>query len=154
MKAQVAFQPWDHDGQGEGRTGESNESSLKRAVRKLVTETLADTVQLGNAKSGELGLSVDTAPRRKEDTHPDRDSFMWNTETPMGTAGDPAVGRPQGRLNAQREQEDSRSECRLVERPGERITRRIGQYPSRKAADVSLVNRPKSVVMIASCGKS
>jgi hypothetical protein len=36
------------------------------------------------AKRGELGPATDTAPRRKEGTHPDRNSFMWNTENPDG----------------------------------------------------------------------
>jgi hypothetical protein len=32
-----------------------------------------------------LGPAFYTAPRRTESARPDRISFMWNTETPMGT---------------------------------------------------------------------
>jgi hypothetical protein len=42
--------------------------------------------QWAHAKQGELGPDADTAPRRMEGIHPDRISFMRNTETPMGTA--------------------------------------------------------------------
>jgi hypothetical protein len=145
MKAQENFQSEETSGEAKvGRTNE-NESSLKRVVMKVKAEILADTAELGTANWGEFGPTADPAPRRKEDARPDRNSFMWNTETPMGTADALVVGRPQGMPNAQREQEGPRSECRQVERSGERITRWIGTYPSRKAADMGLVNRPKSL---------
>jgi len=126
----------------------------ERVVMKRKAEMLADTAELGTAIWGELGPTEDTAPRRKKDAHPDHNSFMWNAENPMGSADMSAVGRPQGRLNAQWEQEGPKSERRQIERSGERITRRIGKYLNRKVADVGLVNRPNFTVMIASYGKS
>jgi hypothetical protein len=142
MKAQDNLQSTELSGKAKVGQANANESLSKRAVMKVEAETLADTAELGNANWGELGPTVDTAPRRKKDAHPDCNSFMWNTETPMGTADMSAVGRPQGKLNAQREQESPRSERRQIERSGKRITRRIGKYPNRKVADVGLVNRP------------
>jgi hypothetical protein len=71
------------------------------------------------ANWGVLGPTADTVPRRKEGARPDRNSFMWNAETPFGTAERSAVGRPQGRPKAQREQESPGSEGRQIERSGE-----------------------------------
>lgn len=59
------------------------------------------------ANWGVLGPTADTVPRRKEGARPDRNSFMWNTETPLGTAERSAVGdrkegrRPSGNRRAQ-----------------------------------------------------
>ena len=40
------------------------------------------------------------------------------------------------------------------EQEGKSITRWIGPYPSRKAADVTLVSYPKDIVRIANRGRS
>jgi hypothetical protein len=63
------------------------------------------------ANWGVLGPTADTVPRRKEGARPDRNSFMWNTETPLGTAERSAVGRPQGRPKAQREQKSQEAKA-------------------------------------------
>jgi hypothetical protein len=41
-----------------------------------------------------------------------------------------------------------------AERQGETITRRIGQYPTRKGADAILVSYPKDDVKVANRGES
>lgn len=53
-----------------------------------------------------------------------------------------SVTRPQGKANSSVGTGGRKKRMPVAERRRESITCRIGQYPTRKGADVRLVNRP------------
>jgi hypothetical protein len=93
-------------------------------------------------------------PRRIGGTHPERISLMWNVLTPMRSVGSPAVSQPQGRPKPPAGEGRIEKRMPVAERQGESITRRIGQYPTRKGADAILVDYPKGDVKGANRGES
>ena len=79
-----------------------------------------------------------------EKTHPNRISLERNRKIPLKSTqvvSEPARGAEffSGRRKGQQAKATS------YEQEGEYITRWIGQYPSRKAADVTLVSYPKNL---------
>src|SRR3982751_2038094 len=87
-------------------------------------------------------------PRRIGGTHPERISLMRNVLTPMRSAV-MAVSQPQGRPKPSAGMGGIEKRKPAAERQGETITRRIGQYPTRKGADAILVDYPKDAVKVA-----
>lgn len=82
--------------------------------------------------------------RSKEKTHPNHISQEWNMKTPLKftqVISETARGAEffSGRRRGQKAKATS------YEQEGKYITRWIGQYPSRKVADVTLVSYPKNL---------
>jgi len=70
--------------------------------------------------------------RSREDINVDRSSDMRNMVTPMRSAAQATVGRPQGTQNSSAGMGCSQKRMPAAERQGEDITRRIGHMASPK----------------------
>lgn len=158
------------DKPGKGKAGRVNESEplMRRRHSRSPSEMMLAVA------SGDIGLvhsilllewqghgsptsvSGTPRPRRTKGTHPSRISLLRNVEIPMrsGWWSIRPVSQSQERPNSSVGTGRSKKRTPAAERHGEYITRWIGQYPTRKGADVDLVSHPKTDVQIANPRKS
>lgn len=94
-------------------------------------------------------------PRDKGGTHPSRISLVCNVETPMESGDGRFAGRPTATAAELSSGKGwSKKRTLAAERHGEFITRQIGQYPTRKGADVDRMNHLMNDKTTTNRGKS